>query len=153
MAQDNVGRHAGATQVQIAIFEAQGLVHLVGFVADIKGRILGRVEDHHLCGQDLDTARGQICVLETLGALMHKPCHLHDELVAALGRCLVGRRGGLRIDGDLGDAKAIPQVQEDQAPVIPTPVHPAGQGDSLPHVLDAQFTASMAFQHGSYIRS
>ncbi len=149
MAQGDVAGHARAAQIQIAIFEPQGFVHLVGLVADVEGRVLGRVEDDHLGGQDLDVPRGQLRIFKAIGPQMDRARDLHDIFIATLGRGRVGFGGRLRIDGHLGNTISIPQIQKDQTAMVTSPVHPPGQGHRLALVLNPQFPAVVGFQHRS----
>ena len=56
-------------------------------------------------------------------------------------RELVRLRRSLRVEHELDDARAVPQVDEDQAAVIATAVHPAGDPGLCPRPLGGQLTA------------
>ncbi len=144
MAQHQVLRHARPADVEIAVLEPQHLVDLVGCARDVEGRVLGRVEDRHLVGNHFDVAGGEIGVAQALGPRRHLALDLHDELAARLGRNVV-RRDLVGIDGDLGHAKAVAQVDEDERAMVAAAVDPTGQGDRLADMCSIQFAAGMCF--------
>ena len=81
-----VGRHARAAEVQVAIAQADvlGGVHVV---LDLEGRRLGGVEDLDLVDEDLDLAGRELGVVHALGALAHDTGDLDRPLGAdGLGR-------------------------------------------------------------------
>ena len=47
----------------------------------------------------------------------------------------------LRVEDDLGQAKAIPEIDEDETAEVTPPVHPTGQGDLLPGIRRPKGTA------------
>jgi hypothetical protein len=147
VAQRQVLRHARAADVEIAILEAQRLIHIVGRAADVKGRILGRVQDRHLVGVHFDVAGGQVRVAQTFGPRRDDTLHLNDIFAARLAGVGVGVGRLIRIDGDLGHAEAVAQIDEDQPAMVATPVHPAGQRHTFANMRKVKFATSMRLQH------
>ena len=142
-----VGRHARAAQVEVAVAQADvlGGVHVV---LDLEGRRLGGVEDLDLVDEDLDLAGRELGVVHALGTLAHDAGDLDRPLGAdGLGRMERLAAGVLRVKGDLRHAVAVAQVDEDEAAVVATVPDPAGQRDRLADVLAAQLAAGVGV-HG-----
>ena len=138
-----VGRHARATQVEVAVAQADvlGGVHMV---LDLEGRRLGGVEDLDGVNEDLDLAGGELGVLHALGALADDARDLDGPLGAdSLGRVEGLAARVLRVKGDLRHALAVAQVNKDEAAVVATVPDPTGQRDLLPDVLAAQLSAGV----------
>ena len=53
----------------------------------------------------------------------------------------------IRIEDDLGEAVAVPQVDENDAPVVAPPMDPAAQSHGLVDMLSSQFVASVGAVH------
>jgi len=135
MAQFQIRQHARAPQVQIAILEAQRLIHIVGVAADVERRRARGVQDRDLAGHHLDGACRQIRVLEAGRSLAHNAAHLDDVLAAELARHLMGLLRGVGVDGHLRNAETVAQIHKDEPAVITAAVDPACQG----HVLAGMF--------------
>ena len=117
-------------------------------VLDLEGRGLGGVEDLDLRGQDLDLAGGEALVGHALGPHADGAGNLDRPLGA--DRLGAGEGLGTRelgVEGDLGHALAVAQVDEDEAAVIAAVPDPAGEHDLLADVLGAQLCAAMGM-HG-----
>ena len=147
VAEDEVPLHALTAQVEVAIAEAQGLVHLV-LPVDVEGRRFGRVEYLHRFGHHLDLARGYVGIDQALGAAAHHPLDAQHVFPADFGGCGVGLRRDLRVANHLGYAPAVPEINEDEAAVVAAAVHPAGQGHFLTLVLGPQLATSVSLEHG-----
>ena len=134
VAKDYVVPHPPTAQVEIAILEAKVLIDLY-ILTYVKGRGLGGVKDFYLLSDNLHLARGQLRVLRSRGALRHFTCNLHHVFMAQLGGYLMPPLGHIRIEHHLHQPLSIPQIDEYQPPVIPPPMHPAGKGHLLPHIV------------------
>ncbi len=125
MAQDQALAHLLAAQVEVAIFQAHVLAHLV---VELERQRLGAVQRRELARQDLDLARGEVGVGGAGGTRAHQAAHAHDVFAAqALG---FGEELGIvRIEHDLDQTLAVAQVDEDHPAVIAATIHPPGNGD------------------------
>ena len=120
----------GAPDVEIAPLQARQLVG-VDPRLDLERRRLGAVEHRRRGDDDLDLARGHVGVLGALGAPAHLSVEQHDPLGAHL---LGGHERGtrrIRVEGALDDARAVPQVEEDQAAVVAALRDPSRETDRL----------------------
>jgi hypothetical protein len=92
------------------------------------------VSDRYFTAQHLDFTRGKLRVGCALGAQTDQSGDSHAEFIAdALGSgesLLI-----VRVDHDLGQACAIAQVDENDAPMVAAAMNPAKQGDCLVKVL------------------
>ena len=119
--------HRLASDVEVAVLEAQALVDRRIGLVDVERRRLRLGQDLEVGRAQLDLAGRQARVLgpgETAGDLARDG---DDELAAHPAGDLVGLRGVGLVDDDLGEAVAVAQVQEDQLAVVAAPVDPAGQ--------------------------
>ena len=138
-----VGRHLGATKVEVAVAQANVLGG-VNVVLDLERRRLGRVEHHNLGHVDLDGTRGQLVVVLALRALAHGAAH-HDGPLGADGLGLVegGLVADLGVKLELSHAGAVAKVDKDQAAVVAAVPDPAGERDLLADVRLAQLAAGV----------
>ena len=67
-----------------------------------------------------------------------------EDYMARLG-------GGVFLDDDLGDAVAVPQVDEGHGAEVPHFLHPSGQGDGLVDVAGPEAAAGMGSVHGDML--
>ncbi|MNS62137.1 hypothetical protein D3C72_951870 [compost metagenome] len=132
VAQDDVLLQAARAQVQVAVLQAQVLVHAL--VADRERGGLGGVEDLRLAGEHLDGAAREVGVLLPGGASVDHAADADDELVAGRIGDGVGLRVGLRVEDDLHEARAIAQIDEDDPAVVATALDPAVEGHGLTDV-------------------
>ena len=94
--------------------------------------------------QHLDLARSELSVGLALGALAHHAGNLDGPLgTDGLSGVERGAAGMLRVEGDLRNALAVAQVDEDQAAVVAATPHPTGEGHLLANVLEAKLVARM----------
>ena len=150
-AQDDVGVHLFAAQVEEAVLEAQVLV-AVAVQRHGEGSDLGFGEDFQGVADHFDVAGGELGVDGFGDAFDDAAGEFHHRFAAPLGAVLVA--GGAGIDHDLGDAVMVAHINEDDAAMIAHPVHPTGDGDRLTDVGFAEFAAGMGpvLLHGSGVR-
>ena len=143
MPQPQVALHVFASQVQITVAKPQ---FFTGVLVMMKGRRSCLVEHLQLRGLKLHFPGGQIRVDRTLRPRPHAPVHRKHVFAAQP----FGFGKGIRIPGieyHLQQPLPVPQVHEDDAAVIPAPMHPAGDGDFLSDVGAVHLTAVVA-AHG-----
>ena len=148
MAHQNGVLHLAAAQVEVAVFEPQLLLD-VGLVGDLKGRGLRLREDAQVADIELDLAGGQVGV-DRLAAADLALRHQHEFRPH---RLRPGAQLGVGpvVEGELHDSRAVPQVDEDEHPLVARALHPAAGDRFLPDVLRGKFSAVFgAFQslHG-----
>ena len=130
----------GTAQVQITVFQTQGVVDR-GLVADLKGRGVGLFVDFQAVGQDLNAAGGDLVIDGR--ALAHHAFDL-QSVFRTNGEGQIKQLFVVGLVKDaLDDAFPIPQVDEDQAAQVPHTGAPAADGDPLPDVLFSQGAAVM----------
>ena len=126
---DQVALHAGVPQVQVAVANAQHLVHLDAAV-DLERRWLRAGQHFDRRVADLDLAGGQLGVGRVFGPLAHRARHRQHVLGAQVVRM---------VHHALHDAGAVAQVDEGQVlTVLPAPRDPAADGHLPPDVATAQ---------------
>src|SRR5207244_13148283 len=113
---------------------------------------VGRTEHLDLVRHDLDLAGGQLGVLVPGRTGAHRPGHHNAEFGPE-----IMSHGFLTAPHHLHDAAGVPEVDEDNAAVVPAPRHPAGQHHVLTGVRSAQRPRLMGADHRalpfSYISS
>ena len=118
--------HGGAAHIEVAILEAEHLVHLrLAFRVDLKGQRLAVVQHLELARVDLDGARGDPRVLRARGTRGYRAAHGHHELPPDVLHLGVGLRPVGGIEDTLGDPLPIADVDKDEPAVIAPSVHPA----------------------------
>ncbi len=146
VAENDVSLHTLAAQVEIPIFETQGLVNFLFFV-DVERWRLGRVEYPRLGGQHLDLAGGHVWIFQTLRPETDRTPELKHILRADFDGHSMGLGRGFRVKDNLGDPLPVPQIKEDQAPVITPSVHPTSQSYLLSLVFGPQFATGVSLEH------
>ncbi len=139
-AQDDVLLDGGVSQIQIAVFEALGLVGLAAAV-DLKGQLVVAAAAEHLdlLGDDLDIAGREFRVLA--GALAHDA---FDGDRGFLVDGLDGLHHFLVLNDDLRGAVEVAHDDEGKvAAHLAHVLHPADDLDLLPDVLHAELVAGM----------
>ena len=116
--------HHVATQVEVAVLEANLLAHVL---VELEGQGLRAVEHFDLAREQLDGAGLQVRVRRAFGARPNRSRN-PDHPFAAQPFGLREHRGLGRIEHDLQQALAVAQVDEDDAAVIPAAMDPAGDG-------------------------
>ena len=144
VAEDEVPLHASPAQIEIAVSQAQGLVHLFVVPVDVERRRLGRIEYLHRVGHHLDLARGHVWIGQPFGAAAHQALNAEHVLAPHLGGRGVDFRRDLRVSDHLSYPFSVPQINEYQPAVVAAAVHPAGQGHFLAHVLNPQLSTSVS---------
>ena len=148
MAKLQISEHGATPQVEVAILEAQGLVDLdLDGALHLERRRARRVDDLQRDDADLDGAARQAGVHRVGGAGYDLAAHREDVLGAHLLRTSVGLGGVRRIEHELHDATAIPQVDEDEPAVVAATGDPAGQADLASDVGGTQLAGIGVTQH------
>ena len=146
-AQDDVVLDLGVAQIEVAVFEALGLVGLAAAV-DLEGELVVAAAAEHLDpgGDDFDVAGGELGVLAV--ALPDDALHGDGGLfVEALddGHHVLG------LDHDLGGPVEIAQDEEGQVLAhFADVLHPADELHLLAHVIHAQLVTGVGagLEHG-----
>jgi hypothetical protein len=140
VAQEQRVAHRLAAQVEHPVAQADELVDLRGLV-DRERRGQGVGEELHRRHGQLDLTRAQTRVDVALLAADHLPARREDVLRAQplRERMRLGRR--LRVEDELDDARAVAEVDEDEAAVVAPAVHPAGDADPLAYPAGVQLAA------------
>ena len=120
--------HLGATQVQVAILEAD--LFAVDLV-EVQRQRLGTVDDGELVGEHFDGTCGHVAVALGVRTGTHHAGHLDAELAAQLGGQGEGVRL-VRVEEDLHDPFPVAHVDKDEAAEIATTVDPTAQCNGLP---------------------
>jgi hypothetical protein len=141
--QEQAAGHRLAPDVEVAVSEAEALVDRRIGVVDVERRRLGVVEDPDLARLELDLARLELRVLGAGLAARDDALDRDDELRADLRGDLVGVGRIGRVDHDLGDPVAVPQVDEDELAVVPPPVDPPRQHRIRAVVVRAELPAGV----------
>ena len=124
MTQLQVALHRRGPQIQVAVFQAQILVHLR--IVQREWRHLGLVQHFELAGNHLNLAGGEPSVFGARKPGGNRAGHL-DHILAAQP---VGSLGNLwmflRTKDHLREAFPIPKINENDAAVVAPGVDPAG---------------------------
>jgi hypothetical protein len=137
--QANTLGHVLPAQIQVSVAEAQVLM---GILILVKRRRIGDVQHRQLSGQYLDLACGKLGVD---GAFRTCPDFAADRqhILAAQALRLCENFRMVRVENYLQQALAITKVNENNAPVVAAPVHPAGDGNFLTDQTSIDVTAIM----------
>ena len=130
-----------AAQVQIAIAQSRFLRILL--IAEHHQRQLIRRPQHfHIADKHLDLAGGDLVVHQALVTCLHGAINPDTPFRTHLFD--LGKNRAIGVRQHLCHAEMIPQVDEQQPPVIAHPVHPARQAHIVAHIGFVQIGASMA---------
>ena len=140
-AQHDVVVKALAPQVEEAIGEARFL-GVILLAEDGQRQIIRGAEDVGRGRIDLDLAGGQPGIDQARIAPLHAPLDADDGFRAQPFQQTKGR--AVAVGDDLGDAVMVAQVDEQHAPMVAHPVHPARQAHLGPGVGGGQLAAGMA---------
>ncbi|MPL89883.1 hypothetical protein SDC9_35925 [bioreactor metagenome] len=140
-AQDHLLVQAVAAQVEEAIGEA-GFLGVVLIAEHRQRQLVGGTEDFHLAGIDLDLAGRDLRVDQLGRARLHRAVDADHPFGAHLLER--GEGGAVAVADDLGDAVVVAQVDEQHAPVISHPVHPARETDGFAGIGGGERGAGMA---------
>ena len=138
VAGDQVPLQVRSAQVEVAVFEARVLLD-VRILKDLERRRFGLREHAQLGYLDLDFARRDLHVLRC--ALPHLAARRKHELAADGERLLEDIPVGALVKGELHNAGAVTQIDEDQLPEVTLPLYPAAHDYLLAHVIHPQRSA------------
>ena len=132
--------HPLATQVEVAVLEADVLVDVVGAGVDRERRRVGLAQHLDDTVADLDLAGREVGVDRALRALADDAGDPHDVLAAHVD---------VVVDDALDDARVVAQVDERQVlAVLATAADPAADADGLADVRRAQVAAQVGAHRG-----
>jgi hypothetical protein len=138
VAQAEVLLHPRTAQIEVAILEPQILVD--GFVGvDLEWRNQGAIEDFEFLDRYFDVARCEPWILRPGRPRANHTADAQDVFVAQVLR--FAKAGVLGIKDDLGYAFVIAEIDEDQTPMIATPIDPSAEVDEFARVGGAQGAA------------
>ena len=135
--------HRLAADIEVAVLEPEDLVDRRIRVVDIERRGLRLRQDLERCRAQLDVAGGELVVLRSGQAGRDLTGDVDDEFAADAAGDLVDVGRVRPVDDDLGDPVPIPDVQEDELTVIPSPMDPPGQAGWGTRVGGAERAAGM----------
>jgi hypothetical protein len=130
-------------EIEITITQAKALAG-VGAVLGKERRRKGGVEEPEFIYHHLDLAGVEIRIGHSLGSNPNHARHGDYMLGAEVVSPFMGAGVPLGIEHHLGHAGPITEIDEDQAAVVPTSLHPSHQNDRLPHMLHAEAAAIVA---------
>ena len=141
--------HLRAAQVDVAVAQPGLLVDVL--LVELEGGRLGAVQHGQRLAQHLDLAGRHLRVRGALRTGAHQALHRQHVFAAnplrgVKGLCRLG------VEDHLHDPRAVPQVDEDDTPVVAPPVDPARQRDGLAHVRFPEIPAVLR-THESLTRS
>ena len=129
----------GRSHVEPPVAQPQRLVHAL--LLELERERSRARDDLELVDLELDGA-GRHRRVHRLGGARHDlAARAQHELVADLLRRLGGLGGALGVDDELGHARVIAEVDEDEAAVVAPARHPAGERQRLADVLGARLAA------------
>jgi hypothetical protein len=145
-------RHLGATQIEVAVLEAEVLLGFYSVLDQERWRF-GSRHDRELGGDDLDVARGERGVPHPLGPFPHGARDAHHPLRAKVlcGRVRLGRFLGM--EHDLHGTLTVAQIDEGDTAVIAATGDPAAEGHVGAGVLGAELAAGVGAHRGGEHRS
>jgi hypothetical protein len=131
MADPQITLETRATQIEIAILQAQRLVDVALDVNRERWRE-GTRENLRTLDREFDRTRGELRIFGTRRTRAHRSAHGDHVFVAERLRELE-HVGAFRIEDRLRDAVAVAYVDEHEAAVIASAVHPAADLDARSH--------------------
>ena len=143
--QPQIPLHPLATKIEVAVAKPQRL--LDAFVVELERERIRARDDLERIDLQLHLPRGEVRI-DGVGRARHDlALRAHDEL----GTELVGDRRRVRrtfrVHDQLDEPGVVAQVDEDEAAMIPPPVHPPRERDGLALMLGAQLTAGVGLEH------
>ncbi len=139
MAQNQVLGQLRTTHIQIAVFQADILVHVTMLIQHKRQRF-GTVEQLALSNLNLHLTGLHVGINGTFGTGNHRAFNGKHELAAYPFCHLMGRRVDLRVKHHLCDPLPIPQVDEDQTAVITAAQGPPHQHHFTANILGRQLS-------------
>ena len=154
-AQPQIANHLRASQVEVAVLQAQFLVHLVGHlgVVHLEGQDCRGVQDGHRLDLNLHLAAQNLSVAGALGPDPNLALDLNHRLGVKLGSHVEeGRRQVRRIEHGLGPPFPVTEVDKEDTAEVASGVDPTGQDDRAASIRGAEFIAMVRALHAK-IRS
>ena len=146
MAEHEVALNGLAAQVEVAELHAQ-IVATIGVIFNSKRRGLAGIQDVESGNFDFDVPGGHLGVFGF--ADFDKTCRLDDEFPAEFPSAQTERLIRIHIEGQLGQAVTVSDVDKGHSAQVAGALNPTAQGDGLACVFGAQFAASMRSMHDS----
>ena len=138
MTEGQIALHLGLSQIQIAVFETQIIVHVI-IVLDVDRWCIRFGIQHQIGCEHLDLAGRQIFIL---GASLLYDALDADDIFASERICSFKQfLRNLIIKGHLHDAGFISQIHENQSAEVSSLRDPAVEYDFLPRVAEVQRAA------------
>ena len=134
VAQLKVLANARATQVEVTILHAK-VVAAITLLFNRERRRQALVQYVQLRDEYLDVARRKVLVLGI--ALGNLALCLDDELASQTSRLLTKLFRSIFVEGKLGNAVTVSQVNKHKSPQVVDALHPTCQGDFLSYVGEA----------------
>ena len=141
--QNNVALHAGPTQIHVTVFQTRVFVNVVGIIHGER-RSAALIEDPHFVHKQFYFTSVQSRVNGIGSAQQNFAFHGHHKFRAQHFRLGVDCGINVRFKNNLGDAEAIPQVNEDDSAQIAAAVHPSHHQRAFPRVGCPQLAAIMS---------
>src|SRR5690242_10568270 len=144
MPQHQVALHFRPAEIEMAVLEAQLLGRELFTLAARDGNRWrdGRSQDDEPGGLYLDVSGRELGVLHARRPRGDLALDLDHRLAPQSGRHAPHLVGRSRADRDLHQARAVAQIDEEDAPEVAPAVHPAAQPHPLPDMLRAQLAAA-----------
>jgi hypothetical protein len=137
--QAEVGLHAVAAEVEVAVAKPRELVHAL--LADLERQRLAAGGDLEGVDLELDLAGRELRIDRIGRAADELALGAEHELVAYLVSDRGRLRGVLGVDDELDDAGVVAQVDEDEAAMVAPARRPAGQSQPFAHTFGARLAA------------
>ena len=143
MTQLQVLLHDWTAQIEVAIFEADVFIH-VGVVDEGVWWGFCGVVDDELGADDVDLAGGELRIFHAFWAWAHGAANAEDVFAADVlcffkNVCVAE----FWVDGDLNDAAAVTQIDENDATVVAAFLDPTGDDDLFTDVFQRKLGAIM----------
>ena len=146
VAEHEVALYGLAAQVEVTELHPQ-IVAAIGIVFDGKRRGLAGIQDVELGDFDFDVPGGHLGVFGFTD--FDESGRLNDEFAAELASAQAEGFVRVHVEGQLGQAVAVTDVDKGHSTQVAGALNPTAQGDGLACVVGAQFAASMRSMHGS----
>jgi len=136
MAQNKMTGHLRPAQVEITVLQPEPF-RRIDPILDKKRRRGRGVQQAPLRDDHFYRARGQIGIFHALRPQPDESVDRQNILGAQHVRPRVGLLGDLGTEDDLGQARAIAQIDKDEATVVAAKLHPAHEADAGVNVAGA----------------
>ena len=126
MSELDVALHLRTAKVEIAVLQPGVFTdRRAVLLVELEGRVQRDVQHTDVLGHEFDFAGREIGVVGVLRPVHDSSPHRDYVFIAQRLGLGMGHRLGLDVEDDLGYTGPVSQVQEQQAPQVPLPVHPA----------------------------